>query len=154
MGFKISVPVWFDGNDAFLNGELFGVDSASQVIGVVPKPTGPSVPPFTTSFTVNTLYVKDPVYGGLYLAMTLAQWQAAIRVASNTAASTNIISRNFYITSPTTTITDPDFIDANILEIWQGGIQLDTTTIDLTGDTLTFPYTLQDGVVNVLFETP
>lgn len=83
MSVKISVPVLWDENNNFLNGELFGVDAEAQVIGVVQKPTGKTVPPYTSTDLVDTVYVKDKVLGGLYLQLTLAQWQYEVGLTQN-----------------------------------------------------------------------
>lgn len=154
MALKIPAPVWYDGNDAFLGGLLMTVDSQAQVIGTVPKPTGHSVPPFSTTGVQNTLYVKDPVLGGLFLNYTLDQWQAAIRKASVSAAP-NIIAKTYTIApsdAGTTTITDPALTNVTFVEIWQNGIQLSIGSVIYAGDTLTFPNPFGSGdVIGVVF---
>ena len=154
MGQKIPAPVWYDGNDAFLGGLLMAVDSEAQVIGPVQKPTGHSVPPFSTTGVQNTLYVKDPVLGGLFLNLTLDQWQAAIRKATVSPAPA-LMTKTYTIPpsgAGTSTITDTALTNVTFTEIWLNGIALDIGTVTYAGDTLTFPSPFGSGdVVGVVF---
>lgn len=86
MGLKIGVPVLYDGNNQFLNNQIVGVDVLSIVVGIVQKPSGPSVVPGTVS-SVNTLFVTDPVLGGLYLSMTRAEWESQASAASSVSTA-------------------------------------------------------------------
>lgn len=69
----ISVPVLYDGNGNFLNGQTIEVSAESIVVGTAPKPSGPSIPGFPVTL-VDTLQIKDPTIGTLFLSITFAQW--------------------------------------------------------------------------------
>jgi hypothetical protein len=148
---KISVPVLWDANNQWLNGELQAVDVEALIIGEVQKPIGPFVPPYQNPSTTTTLFVKDKTFGGLYLSVTLLQWEALIRAASGSPAP--LLKTNVYtISTSTNTITDPAFTGGTIIAAWIGGVSVDVTGL-LTGDTLTFGQDLNGAKVGVTFYT-
>ena len=149
MGLKISVPVLWDANNQWLKGELQAVDIEALIIGEVQKPTGPSVPPFQNQPTTTTLFVKDKTFGGLYLSVTWAQWDALIRAISGSVAPM-VQTKTFTISTSTNTITDPVFTGATVLAAWVGGVGEDVTGL-LSGDTLTFGQDLNGAKVAVTF---
>lgn len=137
---KIAAPVWYDGNGQFYAGQLFGVDSAAQVIGQVYKPNGHSIPGFGTSDTVLCTEVKDPVYGALFLQLSLAQWQQYIRNATASTAPqiTQFVHTVTADEAGGVTITDSQLDGFALIQIWMNGIELDPANVEVSGDTLTF----------------
>lgn len=76
---KVSVPVIWDSNGNFQGGAFFSVSVNSIVNGIVSKPTAPQIPGFPTTISyVDTLEVKDPTLGSLYLDMTLEEYNDAV----------------------------------------------------------------------------
>lgn len=152
MGYpKISVPVLWDANGQFLNGELQAVGADALVIGEVQKPTGPSVPPYQNQPTVTTLFVKDKIFGALYLNMTSLQWQAAIRAATGSPSPIEQ-TKTYHPVVSGNTITDPALTGATILFASIGGIAISPAGL-LSGDVLTFAQDLNGSEVIVTFYT-
>lgn len=149
------VPVWFDGNNQFLNGALIGVGSDANVVGIVKKPNG-HFAPGTPITTIDTLYIRDKILGGLYLNMTLLQYNT---LAGLTASSPNQ-EKNFTstISGTPTTITSALLYNATITKVSKNGTGVDIRTITyssnvaaLTG-TITFGSALTNGdVIEVLY---
>lgn len=150
MGKLISVPVWVDGSNHFLFGELLAVDSQSIVVGTVPKPAGYNTFPQPDSPMVNTLFVKDPNLGGLYLNVTLAQWQDMIKESSQSPAPT--IATNVYtIAAASNTLTDTALNGATLIVVMWNGVGQNIEGM-LSGDILTFASELQvDDTVQVTY---
>lgn len=140
MSIKIPIPVLWDSDNNFLNSNIVSVDASSVVIGTVPKPQK-IYPPQAVPVLVNTLEIKEPNFGGLYLNVPLAVWQAAIRAASGTPAP--LVQTRIYTINSTqagsNTITDAALAGITIIAIWQNGQELNPTTIIYAGSSLTFP---------------
>ncbi len=158
MSATISVPVLWDANDQFIDSNLFPVNIAAIVIGEVLKPAGFNAQNYLAQPSVITLFVKDPLLGGLYLAMTNLEWQAAIRNSLPTTGGSGgttpqDYSKSYSISSETNTITDAVLSGSTILTITKGGIGLNPVTYSLTASTITFTNNLEDGdIVVVLYK--
>lgn len=137
---KISAPVWFDGNGQFYNGQLFGVDAQAEVIGQVYKPNGHTIPGFAAALTVLCTEVKDPVYGGLFLQLSLDQWEQYIRNATASTAP-QLVQFVHTVTADEeggVTITDSQLDGFTIVQVWRNGVELNPDQVSVTGTTLTF----------------
>lgn len=157
MSATISVPVLWDANDQFINSKLLPVHIDAIVISEVLKPAGFNAQNYLASPSVITLFVKDPLLGGLYLAMTNLQWQAAIRASfpdsGGSGSNTQTYSQIYSIVAESATITDSVLSGSTILEITKGGIALSSTRYSFAGSTITFTSNLEDGdVVIVLYK--
>ena len=151
------VPVWYDGNNQFLNGALIGVNSDANVVGVVQKPVGHSVPGYPVA-TKDTLFIKDTILGGLYLNMTAAQFYA---LAGLTASSPNQ-EKNLTVTISGTpsSVTSALLYNATVNKVSKNGTGVDIRTITyssnavaLTG-TITFGSALANAdVIEILYFT-
>ena len=75
---NISVPVLYDQNGQFLGvgGVLRSVSALSVANGIVPKPNGYAVPPLQAPM-IDTLEIKDPNIGTMYILMTVNEFQEA-----------------------------------------------------------------------------
>lgn len=157
MSATISVPVLWDANDQFINSKLQPVHIDAIVISEVLKPAGFNAQNYLAPASVTTLFVKDPILGGLYLAMTNLQWQATIRgsfpVNGGSGTSIQTYSKVYSIVAESATIADATLSGSTILEITKGGIALSPTTYSFAGSTITFTSNLEDGdVVIVLYK--
>ena len=149
----LTVPVLWNENGSFQNSSLVSIDIQSRLVGTAIKPTmvyPPAVPPPSTT---TTLQVEDPNHGTLYLNMPLQSYQDAIRAASGSAAPL-VLPLIIHIVGSTTTVTNSALSGATLVSVWVNGATLDLTTLTLSGDTLTFPFTLSDtDVVGIIYYT-
>ena len=154
---QIMVPVWYDGNNQFLNGALIAVNSDASVVGIVQKPTGHFVPGYPKT-KMDTLYIRDTILGGLYLNMTRAQFNT---LAGLTASSPNQ-EKNLTVTisGTPTTVTSASLYNATVNKVSKNGTGVDIRTITyssnpiaLTG-TITFGSALANAdVIEILYFT-
>ena len=77
---QIAVPVLWDQFNNFRNGEAVGIDSESQMIGYVQKPSQADLPNYPGP-TQQCLQVKDTQSNVWYLTLTIDQWRGLISQA-------------------------------------------------------------------------
>lgn len=76
---KVNVPVLWDSNGNFRNNEVYSVSVDSIVNGTFPKPpSNTTIPGYEGPTEIDTLLIVDPTLGGLYLTITLAEFQTLI----------------------------------------------------------------------------
>ncbi len=82
MGALVVVPVLYDQSGQFLgpSGRQMGISALAAANGIVQKPGDYAVPPNVAPL-VDTLEIKDPNLGTLYVLLTVAQFQERVSVA-------------------------------------------------------------------------
>lgn len=78
----VSIPVLWDSNGNFRNGEYVAVNVGSSLNTNVSKPSGITIPGFEPVSYVNTLEVKPSPYIAYYTTLTLAQYLALVGAGS------------------------------------------------------------------------
>lgn len=143
MGFsttKVNVPVLWDAAGNFKNGEVFSISVSSIINGVVAKPAGPTIPGYPIGNPIDTLFVKDPEVGGLYLNLTLQEYTDLVGATSSSGNDTrsydwvgdvDVIAGDI--------IDDPRLDGITILSVNKGGPTIYDyihagSTLDLTAD--------------------
>lgn len=158
MATNISVPVLWDATGNFLNGALMGVSTEATVIGTVPKPSGIGIPGYAPPASVDTLQVKDPQLGDLYLDITLAEWRVRIQPPQQSPNVTKPLTYTIGVDeAASSAITNTDLYGTTLLQVWVDGVELDIRDMVLepyyssTEGKLGFGFTLVDGqVVSIL----
>ena len=78
----VSIPVLWDSNGNFRNGEYVSVNVGSYLNTNVQKPSGITIPGFEPTTFVNTLEVKPSPYIAYYTTLTLGQYLALVGAGS------------------------------------------------------------------------
>ena len=137
MNSKINVVATYDNNLKFFpSGELFSIDSISQVAGYRQELIHPYIKGDSTLRQYdNFLCIKTKPWGNLYLKMTLAQYNALI-AAATAAPGAPEISLTYTIDTDVTpvsdTITTPGLYNLVISAIAVDGAWQDIRTIPYT----------------------
>lgn len=139
MSLSVSAPVLWDGQGAFRDNSLTGVQADAIVVGIKQKPTSPADPTL-----VDTLQVKDRRFGTLYLNMTLLQWLAAANVTQGSPTA----EKQYTITitgSPTSTVSNAVLFNSIIDLVTNGGAAVDPSE---------YTYASSSGVGTITFNDP
>lgn len=158
MSTRVSVPVLWNAIGDFIGGTLVGVAVDAYVVGVVPKPSGPTIPGYAGPESVDTLLVKDVVMGDLYLDMTLDEWRSAIQPPQQTPNRNKNLTYTVGTDVPVgDTIESTGLYNVTPLQVWIDGFEQDmrdlTYTLSIGGGegSIQFPSDLVDGqVVGIL----
>lgn len=137
---KVNVPVLWDANDNFKNGETYSVSAGSIIVGIVSKPTGYSIPGYPKGDETNTLQIKDPTNGTLFLNLTYEEYIAIIGEAEVSPDSLRVYNWVGGVDiDPGSIVTDPRLDGITIQSINKGGVTIyhythSGTVLNLTED--------------------
>jgi hypothetical protein len=132
---KINVPVLWDASNNFRDGEIYSVSVASLIIGIVSRPPGISIPGYPQRTPVDTLQIKDPIFGTLFLTLTKEQYLELIGATQGSPSDTQVINWVGGDTIPAgCTLTSDLLMGAKIISINKGGVTM--YGLSVVGDTL------------------
>ncbi len=135
MSYPVPVSVWFDGNGKFMNGQTINIQSDALAVNIVQKPTGPVIPGFAPRGLQNTLYVRDKILGGLYLNMTLREFETAVGKTAQSPNKEKIYTTT--ISGTPTTVTAAELYNVTLTQVAIGGVAVDQRTISYSSDDAT-----------------
>lgn len=121
---KVNVPVLWDANGEFTNNEIYSISVQSEIKGTTQKPAGVTIPGYPKGNPVDTLQIKDPEFGVLYLSITLAEYLMLIGDAVGGAALSVINWTGDDQVPAGNTITSSELSGIVIFSINKGGVTI------------------------------